>query len=659
MGAKCLPDSATYEGVMQIKTVKCSDLPLPPDKPNANGKTHSSPKIEGKERLPGAKPPPSSSQTPTVTTSGPPLVTPTTAAAETRSLPGKMSHSRKQSFGNNSLKTNGSAKNGDSLSRSTSTMSSGSIASSISQLCEKYFMQPLIRSKSLPSNMGQNGSVTSRLIPYLHTRRRKGKCLRKFCMRMVGPAAACSGPVAWQLNMIAERNLGKPTPGDGTKPVRPLGFSKGNPGSEVRSSTLNSAKQGNLDQLREAVKAAPDRPPAPEQPLYNFFVCHTEEDYVPYVQKLVKKCEKEGITIFTRSYSLLWGDSQRSDTEYAISSATFGIVILSPSLLDSYRESWCEKDLDVLFDRNTSATANKTMILPIYCGGLTHQQVQTNYPFLAIQTRIVYEEQKIDGIIRQMKNVLEKRSNGSKHYRATRPIETPKETKEETLKTVSELDIELEVPSSEIGLVCTRPTSLPLKSEQPSGSACTNSVVKTEPLYRTDGVVNHCCHCGPMSSKFRGATAFTQTELDEESQLMERLHQTRVAEDDMSDSDLEQEEEGEDWEKVLGDPARLNELLPMSLCELRYDTLKQLSYMMDPLVAVGHDFTSFAAHVGFCNTYIRYLKALDIKKNSPFEEVLRVWQDSAPDTTIGDLMYLLHEIQRFDAVEKLREFYPV
>ena len=48
-------------------------------------------------------------------------------------------------------------------------MSSGSIASSISQLCEKYFMQPLIRSKSLPSNMGQNVSFLSFLYVYCST----------------------------------------------------------------------------------------------------------------------------------------------------------------------------------------------------------------------------------------------------------------------------------------------------------------------------------------------------------------------------------------------------------------------------------------------------------------------------------------------------------
>ena len=34
-----------------------------------------------------------------------------------------------------------------------------------------------------------------------------------------------------------------------------------------------------------------------------------------------------------------------------------------------------------------------------------------------------------------------------------------------------------------------------------------------------------------------------QTELDEESELMERLHQTRVAEDDLSDSEPEEEED--------------------------------------------------------------------------------------------------------------------
>lgn len=73
---------------------------------------------ESKGKLPAAEPPATTVQTPTTKTSDTsvPVVTPTTA--ETRSLPGKVfSHSRKQSIGNNSFKTNGSAKNGDSLSR--------------------------------------------------------------------------------------------------------------------------------------------------------------------------------------------------------------------------------------------------------------------------------------------------------------------------------------------------------------------------------------------------------------------------------------------------------------------------------------------------------------------------------------------------------------
>ena len=72
---------------------------------------------ESKGKLPGSTPPVTKVQTPTAKSSeaAVPAVTPTTA--ETRSLPGKVSHSRKQSLGSNSLKTNGSAKNGDSLSR--------------------------------------------------------------------------------------------------------------------------------------------------------------------------------------------------------------------------------------------------------------------------------------------------------------------------------------------------------------------------------------------------------------------------------------------------------------------------------------------------------------------------------------------------------------
>ena len=46
----------------------------------------------------------------------------------------------------------------------------------------------------------------------------------------------------------------------------------------------------------------------------------------------------------------------------------------------------------------------------------------------------------------------------------------------------------------------------------------------------------------------------------------------------------------------------------MPLYDVPYNLLKDLCYMMDPLVAVGADFTTFAAKIGFCTTYIRYVK---------------------------------------------------
>ena len=71
-------------------------------------------------------------------------------------------------------------------------------------------------------------------------------------------------------------------------------------------------------------------------------------------------------------------------------------------------------------------------------------------------------------------------------------------------------------------------------------------------MYPNDGTVNHCCHCGPMSSKYRGATTYTQNELDSEALLMEQLHQSRIAEDNDSDREEgdEEEEEEEEEDKV-------------------------------------------------------------------------------------------------------------
>lgn len=52
-----------------------------------------------------------------------------------------------------------------------------------------------------------------------------------------------------------------------------------------------------------------------------------------------------------------------------------------------------------------------------------------------------------------------------------------------------------------------------------------------------------------MSSKYRGATTFTHCELDAEAQLMEQLHQNRIA-DDESDSEPEEQEDEDEEDRV-------------------------------------------------------------------------------------------------------------
>ena len=46
-------------------------------------------------------------------------------------------------------------------------------------------------------------------------------------------------------------------------------------------------------------------------------------------------------------------------------------------------------------------------------------------------------------------------------------------------------------------------------------------------------------------------------------------------------------------------------------------------------------------------------------RNSPFEELTLLWQDVAPDITVGDLVYLLHRIARIDAATKILDTYHI
>ena len=53
-----------------------------------------------------------------------------------------------------------------------------------------------------------------------------------------------------------------------------------------------------------------------------------------------------------------------------------------------------------------------------------------------------------------------------------------------------------------------------------------------------------------MSSKYRGATTYTQSELDSEALIMEQLHQSRIAEDNEPSDNEEEGEEEEEEDKV-------------------------------------------------------------------------------------------------------------
>src|SRR4051794_2220000 len=106
------------------------------------------------------------------------------------------------------------------------------------------------------------------------------------------------------------------------------------------------------------------------------FLSHASEDKASVAMPLAECLRHRGIDTWLDEWELTIGDSLRGTIEQAISKASFGIVIVSPTYM---RKTWSVRELDGLFARET---AGRKLILPVL-HNIHPDQIRSVWPMLA------------------------------------------------------------------------------------------------------------------------------------------------------------------------------------------------------------------------------------------------------------------------------------
>ena len=96
-----------------------------------------------------------------------------------------------------------------------------------------------------------------------------------------------------------------------------------------------------------------------EQP--DFFICHASKDKDDVVRPMATQLMNTGASVWYDEFALRIGDSLRKKIDSALATASYGIVVLSPSFL---KKEWPERELSGLVAREIAE--RKKIILPVY-----------------------------------------------------------------------------------------------------------------------------------------------------------------------------------------------------------------------------------------------------------------------------------------------------
>ena len=119
-------------------------------------------------------------------------------------------------------------------------------------------------------------------------------------------------------------------------------------------------------------------PSQPDQPAQrcDVFISHASEDKESFVRPLAAELKRLGLTVWYDETTLKIGDTLSSKIDEGLTSARFGIVILSPAF---FAKNWPKKELGGLLAREVQG---HKVILPVR-HGLSHEDLVKHSPMLA------------------------------------------------------------------------------------------------------------------------------------------------------------------------------------------------------------------------------------------------------------------------------------
>lgn len=107
------------------------------------------------------------------------------------------------------------------------------------------------------------------------------------------------------------------------------------------------------------------------------FISHASEDKDSVAKPLAEALANQGLTVWLDEFELKIGDSLRKKIDEGLSTARYGVVILSPSF---FQKAWTKRELDGLFARESEE--GEKIILPVW-HNLSAKDVSQYSPLLA------------------------------------------------------------------------------------------------------------------------------------------------------------------------------------------------------------------------------------------------------------------------------------
>ena len=94
---------------------------------------------------------------------------------------------------------------------------------------------------------------------------------------------------------------------------------------------------------------------------HHVFICHASEDKDAFVRPLATRLKDRGVRIWFDEFSLVSGDSLRESIDRALSTTTYGLVILSKAF---FQKRWPQRELNGLVTREIAE--QRGLVIPVW-----------------------------------------------------------------------------------------------------------------------------------------------------------------------------------------------------------------------------------------------------------------------------------------------------